>query len=169
MQDGRTDTAGPVLARTNDKPSRRADPRQPSARLQMSQPHAWSRGRRNLSRPGGLRAGSPPSPPPTSLIDAVIWRYFRLDLTDALRARTGRTASTGTVTQSLSKPSVTVSGVMRLPRLILPLPHPVIARDRWEGCPAPRHVKASGNGHRRAVRETPPRQTSGGLVSVRLS
>ena len=51
--------------------NRRADPRQPSARLQMSQPHAWSRSRRNLGRPGGLRAGSPPSPPPRSIRPTV--------------------------------------------------------------------------------------------------
>lgn len=51
--------------------SRRADPRQPSARLQLSQPRARSRGRRNLGRPGGLRAGSPPSPPPRSIRPTV--------------------------------------------------------------------------------------------------
>lgn len=60
-----------VLARANEKPSRRADPRQPSARLQLSQPHVRSRGRRKLSRPGGLRAGSPPSPPPRSIRPTV--------------------------------------------------------------------------------------------------
>lgn len=41
------------------------------ARLQISQPHARSRGRRNLGRPGGLRAGSPPSPPPRSIRPTV--------------------------------------------------------------------------------------------------
>ncbi len=68
--------AGPVLTRTNEKLSRRADPRQPSARLQLSQPHARPRGRRNFGRPGGLRAGSPPSPPPR-LIRPTVRRLLR--------------------------------------------------------------------------------------------
>ena len=103
-------------------------------------------------------------------IDALTpGRGGELQLTDALRARTGRTASAGTVTQSLSKPSETESGVLRLPRLIPLLPRLVIVLDRLAGCPAPPHARASGSGHRRAASETPPRRTSGALVSVRPS
>ena len=51
--------------------SRRAEPRDLSARLQMSQPHDRLRSRRNLVRPSGLRAGSPPPRPPRSIRPAV--------------------------------------------------------------------------------------------------